>query len=614
MVIFLAIFTVGFTAMASQIVLMRELLTVFCGNEFSIGIILAAWLLGGGSGSFVSGKFSGRIKSGSSVIIYFQMLLVSALPLFLLVTRLARNFLNASPGQLMPFSHMVLSSFAVMFPLSAALGALFTVGCKIVNTGEGAGHLGIGRIFMAEAVGSLIGGLTASFFCMRFLGSFEIFGFVGLVNLLSAFILQTFFDREYKLRKIRWALLAVTAIFSISLFIAGLWGRLDERLLAGQWRDYRLLASKSSVYGTIALLKRGEQISFFDNGLHIYTMPDKMYAEESVHYALLEHPKPSSVLLIGGGVGGLVEEILKHPVDSVDYIELDPLIVDMARAYLPRRLFSAIEDPRVSVKNIDGRFFLKNTDKKYDCIILNIGDPYTAGLNRFYTLEFLREVKRALRDGGIFSCVLTSSESYINKELGDYLRSVHSTMSEVFHDVKMIPGDRVVFLGSAGPGKDLLTYDDKLLEERSLSRGLGLEFVRGYYMFSKLSKPRIDYIENTMKAPGSVRLNLDFWPSSYHYATIFWASHFRDSLLTKILSRIKDTTVWMFIAVLFIMAVIYAFFGRRVTGPKPYRGLGLAVAAAGFTGMALQVIIVIAFQMIYGYLFYKLGIILTAFM
>ena len=465
MVIFLAFFTVGFTAMASQIVLMRELLMIFCGNEFSIGIILASWLLGGSSGSFLAGKFSGRLKSGASVLIYFQILLVSALPFFLLVARLARNFLNASPGQIVPFSHMALSSFVVMFPLSAALGVIFTVGCKIVKTGEGSGHLGIGRIFMAEAVGSLIGGLTASFFCMRFLGSFEIFGVIGLVNLLSAFILQTFFYRGYKLRKIRWTLLAVTGILSISVFVAGLWGKLDERLLAGQWRGYQLLASKNSVYGTIALLKRGEQISFLDNGLHMYTMPDKMYAEESVHYALLQHPKPLSVLLIGGGVGGLVEEILKHPVDSVDYIELDPLIVDMARAHLPGRLFSAIEDPRVSVKNIDGRFFLKNTDKKYDCIILNIGDPYTAGLNRFYTLEFFREAKRALRDGGVFSCVLTSSESYINKELGDYLRSVYGTMSEVFPDVKMIPGDRVVFLGSAGPGNDLLTYDDKLLEE-----------------------------------------------------------------------------------------------------------------------------------------------------
>ena len=133
-------------------------------------------------------------------------------------------------------------------------------------------------------------------------------------------------------------------------------------------------------------------------------------------------------------------------------------------------------------------------------------------------------------------------------------------------------------------------------------------------MFSKLSKPRIDYIENIMKAPGNVRLNLDFWPSSYYYATVFWASHFRDSSLTKILSGVEDTTIWTLLAVLFVIAVIYAFFGRRVTGGGPYRGLGLAVAAAGFTGMALQVIILIAFQMIYGYLFYKLGIILTAFM
>ena len=101
------------------------------------------------------------------------------------------------------------------------------------------------------------------------------------------------------------------------------------------WQGYNLVESRDSIYGNIAVTARGTQFSFFENGLLLATTEDYLVAEETAHYPLLQHPQPKRVLLIGGGINGTVREILNHPVERVDYVELDPAIIDTARRYLP---------------------------------------------------------------------------------------------------------------------------------------------------------------------------------------------------------------------------------------------------------------------------------------
>lgn len=607
-----AVFLIGFTAMASQIVFIRELLIVFYGNELSIGFIFAGWLIGGGVGSFFFGRSADRSGHEVSLFSLCQISLALMLPISLAGARLVKNILNISTGEIIPFFPMAASGLLILVPVSAILGFLFTLGCRIVSSRGGAKAPAIGKVFVLEALGSILGGLLASFVCMRFMGSFSIIAVIVALNAASAFLLQSV-SGEGPLPKsairLSAALLLIPAIIMLG---SGGWDKIDKWLLAKQWKGYDLLASRNSIYGNIELLKRGDQISFFDNGLHMYTVPDRMVSEESVHYALLEHPAPGSVLLIGGGVGGLAGEILKHPVETVDYVELDPLMVDMARRYLPAQFYRPLEDPRLFIKNTDGRFFVKNAARKYDCVIVSLGDPYTAQINRFYTMEFFKEVKGILNERGVFSCSLTSSDSYINRQLGDYLKSIYATLAKVFADVKIIPGERGVFLAS--PGMGTLTYDYNVLEGRARERNLDLQYVRDYYLSSKLSRYRTDGAERFMKDLGGVRLNLDFWPSSYYYATLFWASHFRDSLLNIVLTGMREGMIWAGLAVICLSILIFGLISRARPGVDFRRGIGLAVASAGMTGMAFQVIVVIAFQMIYGYVFYKLGIILTAFM
>ena len=91
-------------------------------------------------------------------------------------------------------------------------------------------------------------------------------------------------------------------------------------------------------------------------------------------------------------------------VQAVDYVELDPLILALGKRYLPANL----ADGRIRVINTDGRLFVKQTREKYDVAIIDVPAPATAQLNRFYTVEFLEEVKRVLARDGVVCFALGS--------------------------------------------------------------------------------------------------------------------------------------------------------------------------------------------------------------
>jgi spermidine synthase len=225
-------------------------------------------------------------------------------------------------------------------------------------------------------------------------------------------------------------------------------------------------------------------------------------------------------------------------------------------------------------------------------------------------VDFFKEVKNILKEGGLVAFKVTSSENYINADLKKFLQSLYITVKVVFEDVKVIPGDSAIFL--AATQKDMLTYDYRTFEQRAKERNLALQFVRDYYLFSKLSQQRTDYIEKILKENSSAALNYDFRPSTYLYATIFWLSYFRDSFFNALLKAVNVGLIW----IIFLIILFFIFlFGLRLRHNKSAKNIiALAVLVMGFSSMSLQLIILLSFQFIYGYLFYSLGFLLTAFM
>lgn len=609
--ILFSIILVGFTAVITQIILMREFLIVFYGNEISIGFIFTSWFIGGALGSWFLGRFTDKIKLKVTLFSLCQFFLSILLPLSILATRSIKPFLNLDPGQIMPLSPIFLSSFIILIPICVLLGFMFSLGVRIYDIGCNIAATKVGMVYVLEAIGSLVGGLLVSFILVRLLNSFQIMSILSLLNILGAILLQVL-SEERKSKPIFIAIFTVLLILLVFSWVFNGLNSLQQLSLKIQWKGYELLASRNSIYGNIVVTKSESQRSFFYNGLHLYTIPDQLTAEESVHFALLEHPNPERVLLIGGGVGGLIEEILKHPIKKVDYVELDPMIIALASEYLPKKEYDALRDPRVTIKNLDGRLFIKGADNIYDCVILHLGDPYTAQLNRYYTVEFFQEVKKILNDGGILSFTLSSSESYISRELKSFLSSIYATLKEIFLDVLVIPGDTAYFL--ACDKKGILTYDYKILTGRTKERNIDIKYVREYYLFSKLSSEKVRFTEDSLKPDKAVKINYDFKPISYYYDMIFWTAHFKDSLFKKILQATTANKIWNTVFAICGFIFLFGVISIRKNKELERKAIIIAVMSTGFTQISLQMITLLSFQIIYGYVFYKLGLIITCFM
>ena len=614
MAILSSIFLIGFTAMAAQIVIMREFLIVFCGNEITIGFILGSWLIWGAVGSWALGGLADKTKSKQDLFIVCQLVLSLLLVLGILAIRSIRFYFKLSPGQVSGIMPMVISSLLIIAPVCALMGFMFTLGCRIYQIKSAENAQGIGMAYCLESIGAMFGGALLSFIFIRFLDPITISVTLSLLNIFAATYLQ------FNLRKNRLGVFFVVVF--ISIIVGGLtlcffkaWKDLDEYSRRKQWQGYEILEARNSIYGNIMVTKRDNQLSFFDNGLLLYSLPDKLTSEEAVHFALLEDNNPQDLLLVGGGVSGLVSQMLKHPVKSIDYLELDPVIIEMAAKYLPANEYGPLRDKRVTIYNLDGRFFIKNAqnlNKKYDCVITHLGDPYTAQLNRYYTVEFFKEVKNVLKNDGIFSFGLSASESYISPELGEYLSSVYFGLKKMFKDVLVIPGDTAYFMACDKTG--VLTDDYNILMDRARERGLDLEYVREYFLFAKLSPRLLNYTKGTLLQNSRIRLNYDFQPSTYYYNMAFWAVRLGSPFFKKILKTASSEEI---IIVAFGFCVLIIFWGLnaiRKNRQALKKFVLIALMSTGFSVMAIQMIILLSFQVIYGYMFYKIGVLLTVFM
>jgi len=611
MPVLFSIFLIGFTAMSAQIVIMREFLIVFYGNEISIGFILGSWLMWGALGSWSLAGFADRAKSKLDLFSVSQLVLSCLLVLSVLAVRSVKFYFRLAPGEIAGFIPMAISSFIILAPMCMLMGFMFSLGCRIYQTKPAEMASNIGKAYAWESAGALLGGGLLSFVFIHLLDSITIVVILGLLNILAALCLQL----KVKTRKIS-ALLAAILLFILiadCLFLfSGKWGSLDEYSRKRQWRGYDFLEDKNSIYGNIMVTKMGNQYSFFDNGLHLYSVPDKLACEQAVHFVMLEHSNPRDLLLVGGGAGGLIGEMLKYPIRSVDYLELDPVIIEMAEKYLPVEEYAPLRSAKVSIYNLDGRFFIKSTQRKYDCVITHLGDPYTAQLNRFYTVEFFREVKNVLNEGGIFSFALSSSESYISFELGEYLSSVYFGLKEVFRDVLVIPGDTAYFLASDKAGT--LTRDYNILMDRAREKSLNLKYVREYYLFSKLSPQLMAYTEGALLQRRQVKLNHDFRPSAYYYNMTLWAKRLGGPVFEEMLEAFSFSRVLIAVSGICVLIILTGLFGIRKNKNFYKQASLMALMCAGFSAMAIQIIILLTFQIIYGYVFYKIGILLTVFM
>lgn len=125
-----------------------------------------------------------------------------------------------------------------------------------------------------------------------------------------------------------------------------------------------------------------------------------VYHEMMAHVPILAHGAARAVLIIGGGDGGMAREVLKHSNTLVTMVEIDGAVVDFCKEHLPNHSAGAFDNPRLDLIIADGAKFVKETDRRFDVIIVDSTDPIGPGAVLF-TAEFYADCKRCLTPGGV---------------------------------------------------------------------------------------------------------------------------------------------------------------------------------------------------------------------
>jgi spermidine synthase len=439
----MALGLIGFSAVVGQIVLMRELIVVFNGNEISLGIMFATWLFWTAIGSMFAGRIVGGISNARKAVAALECLLGLSLPPTVWFLRASRTYFQTVPGELVGPVPMLLTSLVCLSVFCLLSGGLFVVAARMYQLERGvSARIATSSAYLLEAAGAALGGIAANLLLLRLLESVRIAILVALLNLCMAATLW-FSKRWTRL----WAAVLAIVIGGSALLVyvaPVLITSSQERL----WKGFHLLGSRDSIYGNLAVTETGNIRSIYENGVILGNAPDDSAAEEAIHYALLEHPSPRKVLLIGGGVNGGIGQALKHAtIARLDYVELDPALIYVAREFLPASLTASYSDPRVHIHYADGRRYLKMTHDQFDLIIVDVPDPQTAQLNRFYTSEFFRSARDHLAIGGVLALQLRSSEDYISPDLAEFLRCIYRTAREGFPHIVTIPGETLHLFG-----------------------------------------------------------------------------------------------------------------------------------------------------------------------
>lgn len=595
----------GFSAVVGQIVLMRELIVIFNGNEMSMGIMLATWLFWFAIGSTVCSAFDLGRSLTRWALATLEFLLAASLPMTIWALRESKALFQTVPGELVGPLPMLLGSLVGLSVFCTAAGALFVVAARLyVTECDTSTRQAVSTAYLLEAAGSAVGGLLASVVLLRFLESFQIAAVVVLLNLCMAAVLS-------QRMRFRQVVVLAGSVALIAIPVLLLAGPSFERLSrTSLWRGFRLVESRDTIYGNLTVTETGTVRTIYDNGVVLANVPDDNAAEEAVHYALLEHPAPHTVLLIGGGVNGSITQALKHPtIERIDYIELDPALIQIARKFFPPQ-FSGLEaNPRVHLHYADGVRFLKTSTGVFDVIIVDVPDPTTAQLNRFYTAEFFRSARDRLAPGGLVAIQLHSSEEAVSPDLAEFLRCIKHTLDSVFPYAAVIPGETIHFFGAMQP--DILTGDPATLIERLRSRHLNTQYVREYFIPYRMAPDRMEQIREQLQPLASTPVNRDFAPIAYYFNVVLWcaqfspgnSSWFRAAAHVPFRSIVSST-----MALLLLIATLAAFAFDRERRARS--AAAFCIATAGFTSMVLQILLLLAFQSIYGYVYHQLAILI----
>jgi len=270
-------------------------------------------------------------------------------------------------------------------------------------------HRSTARVLFSDYAGGLIGGLLFVYLLRPQLGLVKTAFVIALINACVALWLLYYFKNEIKRAKLH----GVFGIIILFLLIGGVFFG-EEMAFSFEQKLYRdpIVYTEQTNYQQIILTKeQGDLRLFLDGQLQFSSTDEYRYHETLVHPTVAMSESKENVLILGGGDGLAVRELVKHDeVHSITVVDLDPNVTELAKTHrdIVELNEQSLMDNRVKIINQDAFSFLKDAKKLFDVILVDLPDPNNESLNKLYTLEFYQLIRNHLRPGGAVMIQATS--------------------------------------------------------------------------------------------------------------------------------------------------------------------------------------------------------------
>lgn len=553
-ILYLVIAT-GIASVVTQLYLIREYLAQFQGNEIVIALVLFNWLVLGGVGT----RLAHQAKHPSADRLAFVSFVLAGLAVFqVMMIRFLRQQLLAA-GASVGFYTIWGFSLFTMAPYALLVGWVLPYSLFVIRR-QRPSFAGV-RLYMTDNLGDVCGGALFAFVLIQWASPMQALLAANLPLVITAL----------RISRYHWYQMAAAVIVAAVLILGAVTEERSLRPRIGQ-----LLHYQESRFARLTVHQDQGQNTLFADGRPLCSTENIALAEEMVHYPLSQLTRAKRILMISSA-GGMTTELSKYNPKQVDYIELDPVVTQLLLRYKMLAPMAAL-----NIVHADARAWLQGSDVQYDAIMINLPEPDTFQLNRFYTHEFFELAKSHLTPHGIFSFTVEGYANYITAAQRELISSLWHTAKDHFPHVAVLPAGRVFFLCRQDP-------IDLDIPGRLAAQGITTRYV-GPFFKGNVSARRIEALQADINPAAPI--NTDTRPYVMRRMFQQWFEKFGAS--PRIFLLLVTSLVGLYVIRLKREAFV--------------------LFTTGWMTMGSEVLVIFAFQIFLGYIYLKIGILVTVFL
>ncbi len=617
----LLIFSYGLFTIAAQSLLFREFLTSFEGNDISVGLFFGSWFLWIALGALLIYKAP---RFAQKLLNHIELLFLAYLPAFifqLILIIQARELAGVEAHALLSIQATVLLSILLNAPVSIVTGMLFPLACRWIQQDPDSA---VSNVYIIEAAGSFFGGLGATILLGLGVTGIRIFFILAIILSLSIFAAQlarTISDRHKTQNFSSGFIASGFSLFVLLFCCIGLAVGADQNLS----RYIRLvrwtkLLPKDAFAGSFQTAQAeylygsyGSQWVAIRQGSVCETLPDKSSAGQIVAVTLCQNPNAESILVIGSGLATCYQFLNLPQIKHVTWAHSDNEYAGNVEKFIPPHL--KFTDPRLHRLDGDIRSLLSEQKQDYDIVIVNLPEAASSVLNRYYTLEFYRQIKNSLRPEGILAVRVAGGENIMGTELINLGASTKLTLQRAFSQFVITPGEDTWFIASDS-GK--LTGDPAILRDRFAAINGAAEVfapqaLLSVYLPDRAAKALDSYTAADL--PENMLVNSDSKPLAHLYSLLLAAKQSGAPItrFVKYLALAGPPAFLTPILVLLILRVIYILKTKDGIIKSSFDSSFL-VFSAGWLGIGSVIVLMYLYQTVFGSLYLHIGVISSLFM